>query len=400
MGLEMAQISKKEVKYTKADIDQSLLNEALFSDRGLYTSPITLERTGEWSIHIPDPLVRTSAGEFKPASVTRVVSALGNVHLYRDSFIPIPDGSADVQNLLPDLAILPIPMDRKLDLLHFFGTSDKVLSPKVALRLVQKGVVDIAGKRRKTNVGFEHEQLCCSHPAAIDIEMDALGKKVEAVLIQLDYQRLNMSEEKSMALRSNLSRTRFGTGQKIDHLTEKEIMTYLLASKTQQVLAFIHPWFERVGRTSEEAMELITECAGVNFPRLSTPENRSTIEGYERGISLAVVAIRTLREVGRRMELTEDETSNIMTVKDLYRSVGRRKFPKVIYNSGFNKWYGHNVFPDETVMQKYFQTLHGVIMDTISTISLNGLTTDPDALYLTSHLISRGRYESERDVKK
>ncbi len=181
-----------------------------------------------------------------------------------------------------------------------------------------------------------------------------------------------------------------------DKYSAHELLVYLGCSEIQRIIAHIHPSIERVGRTSEELQAIFALRAGVDPLFISGPFNRSTKDGYERGIIQAVIAIPMLRSIARRLNISPDQVSKIFTVGDLYNLISTSKTAKIIYqNPVLRHWSNHNVYPQREVMDVYYTLLHGELMGLLETFTIEGLLNDPHSLHLASQLINKGKYISE-----
>ena len=393
--------SEQDVQTHKPDVDRDLLNTAISHDLGIISQPLR-------TLNMPGSPVTTIA----PLSTTR---RLPNVHstsklvrglLSREdeiAFSPIGDGSAWNYEALTLFAESGMDLSQIFFCLHrhaIRGSESTIVSPKLAMRLAQRGVdyEKFAGEKRQYAVGYEHEQLCCTHPAFIEEEIVELSKASERYLTQLEQ----LSREELDAMKSTIlakfkdSGSRFYNEMIFERFIAYELLVYLGCSEVQRITAHIHPSIERVGRTSEELQAVFALRAGVDPLFISGPLNRSTKDGYERGIIQAVTAIPMLRAVASRLGIQPDEVSGIFTVGDLYTHISTSKVAERVYrNNVLKQWNNHNVYPQKKVMDVYYTLLHAEMLNLMDSFTISGLLNDPHSLHLAVQLINRGRYISE-----
>lgn len=381
---------------TKAKVDSELWNQALSLDAPIYESPLrSFPQRKPCSFDLIEHSLIPPKPKIEPLKL--LLPALTHDRRNRTAFIPLPDGSSKTFAVLQDLANQPeLPFDRALDYLHALGTEDhlgEMIAPISVFRLIQNGVStsSIPGNHRKLSSGFEYGVFNSSHPNLIGIEMTHLGKRVDLIAQQLKESNGNITGVHIDDLREKLAQTRFVIPEQVENFTDKELLAILGASETQRIIAYIHPWYERVGRTTEEGRGLFALRTGTRPLFLSTPDNRSTLEGYERGIVLGITAVGLLREVGRRFGLDEEQISGIYKTHDLYDPLPLPNVKRAIYNSPLRYALGRNIFPDADVMKKYYQETHNIILGLIDTFDLSLLAQDPYSIYLTGQLIGRGK---------
>lgn len=183
---------------------------------------------------------------------------------------------------------------------------------------MQRGLTSIAGEMRQVCVGYEHNQLCCPHPQDIPEEFDLLSSRVNNLIKLLAGTEEAYRTSDVASLREKLSKTPFCSHEKLATFTDKELQVYTLVSEVQRFLAYIHPWYHRVGRTSEECGYLICTLCNVPVIAVSSPKQRSTYEGYERGIAQAIVAIPLLRSTAFEVGMPEESVQEVFSVFDVY----------------------------------------------------------------------------------
>lgn len=378
---------------TKSQVDATLWKEALQFDSHLFCIPVRTQRV-EASRSGPEHVFISPNPSLKPLRL--LPGVLLKRRRNEQAYVAIPDGSNAAFEALPALAAdKQLRFDEKLNFLHTLGTKghmEDLLSLRGVVRMAQYGVTDISGRYRPMYSGFEYGVFNSSHPANIAEQMKRLGIKVEQVIqtiIPIDDRNIPGVEK----LREELAKSRFCAPERIDDFTDKELLTFLFASDIQRIIAYIHPWYERIGRTSEEGLGLFALSCGINPLFLSEPENRSTLPGYERGIVNAVTAIGVLREVARRFCLAEAEISKIFQIKDFFsRLPDTHPLTSAIYKSPLKYIYGRNMFPKSSIMDRYFQEVHNIVIGLIDTMGTDTLINDPHTIYLAGHLIGRGKH--------
>ena len=388
----------------KSAVDRDLLAESITRDFEIIAHPLrTLSMSiGQVSTIAPMPTTRHLPNV---RSTFKFVSGL----LSRDhevAFDPIDDGSLWNYEDLTLYAASGIPLGDVFFNLHrngIQGFESTIVSPKLVMRLAQRGVdyENFAGKRRQYAVGYEHEQLCCTHPSLVAEEIGELSKASERYLSQLE-QLNKLDSNKLHRIKENVlskfkdSGSRFYDETIFEKYTAYELLVYLGCSEFQRMVAHIHPSIERVGRTSEELQAIFALRAGVDPLFISGPLNRATKDGYERGIIQAVTAIPMLRAVAYRLRIPSDEVSEILTVGDLYTRISTSKFADTVYrNPLLRHWNNHNVFPQKKVMDVYYTLLHQEMLGLLGSFTIEGLLNDPHSLHLAAQLINKGRYISE-----
>lgn len=392
MLIEQRQYS--EVR-AKAEVDRSLFDEALYLDKNIYTAPIRPLNNCESDHCRFDPVLISPNPRLEPLKL--LPPAISHNKRNNTAFMPIPDGSNATFIAIPELANNGLEFSDAADYLHALGINGhlgEILSIRNVVRLAQNGVriSSIAGGHRTITAGFDYGIFNCSHPRVIDEEMAKLGNKTDAIaniIRQMDDQ---VGDVDTQSLKDKLSESRFCAKDKIQQFADKELIAYLAASEIQRIIAYIHPWFERVGRTSEECMGLFAIRCGVKPLFLSTQNNRSTIEGYERGVVNAMTAIGFLREVGRRFGFTDEQTGGIYNMKDFYDCLPDRAAKKTVFRSPLNTFvYSRNIFPDVKIMREYYQQTHQIILGLINSFEIPTIVQDPATIYLAGHLIGKGK---------
>lgn len=386
---------------TKVEVDKRLWSEAINLDRAVYSAPLrNLKSNCEESVELfSRSLIFPHPSLFPFKLLPRT---LANFRRNKTAFVPLPDGSLRTFAVLNELAERSdLPFDQALDYLHALGTVSylgEMLSPLSILRLVQNGVKPetIPGRYRTLTSGFEYGVFNSSHPSLIGIEMNSLGAKADLAAKQIRETNGVIPGINPYELRSKLTDTRFCTRDQVKRFTDKELLALLGASETQRITAYIHPWYERIGRTTEEGRGLFTLRCGVEPLFLSSPKNRSTIEGYERGVAIGVTAVGFLREVSRRFGLDEEQIERVYKTYDLYSQLPGHGFKKLMYESPLRFIYGRNIFPDENVMRKYYEETHQIIMGLIDTFDISMLIQDPYSIYLAGQLVGRSKFSTNR----
>lgn len=394
MSIEQRQ--HPEIKI-KAEVDRLLFDEALRLDKNIYSAPIR----PMIGYCVPDnslfdPVLISPSPRLEPLKL--LPPAISHNKRNKTAFMPIPDGSHATFAAISELANQKsLSFNEATDYLHALGINGhlgEILSIRNVVRLARNGVKisSIAGGHRSITAGFDYGIFNCSHPNVIDEEMQRLGTRVDSItntIRQLDDQATDIDIN---SLRVKLSETRFCSSEKVQQFTDKELVAYLTASEVQRIIAYIHPWFERVGRTSEECMGLIALKCGVTPLFLSTPNNRSTTEGYERGVVNGMTAIGFLRELGKKFDFTDEQVSKIYNMKDFYGCLPDRTARKTVLNSPLNTFvYSRNIFPDVEIMRKYYEQTHQIILGLIGSFEIATLIQDLATIYLAGHLIGRGK---------
>lgn len=385
-----------EIK-AKTEVDRLLFDEALRLDKNIYTAPIRpIPSDCVPDNSLFDPVLISPSPRLEPLKL--LPPAISHNKRNKTAFMPIPDGSHATFAVISELASQKsLSFNQATDYLHALGINGhlgEILSIRNVVRLAQNGVKisSIAGGHRSITAGFDYGIFNCSHPNVIDEEMERLGDRVDSIannIRQMDDQATDID---TTSLRVKLSETRFCLAEKVQQLSDKELIAYIVASEVQRVIAYIHPWFERVGRTSEEGMGLFALRCGVRPLFLSTPNNRSTIEGYERGVINGMTAIGLLRELGKRFGFTGEQISKIYNMKDFYGCLPDRTAKKTFFRSPFNTFvYSRNIFPDVEIMRKYYEQTHQIILGLIDSFEIATLIRDPATIYLAGHLIGRGK---------
>lgn len=389
---------------SKPAVDKDLLAESITRDFEIIVHPLRTLSAPNRPITTIVPMSGTKHLPNVRSAKKFVSGLLSSEH--EVAFDPVDDGSPWNYGDLTVYAESGIPLGEVFFNLHrggIQGFESTIVSPKLAMRLAQRGVnyEKFAGKRRQYAVGYEHEQLCCTHPSLIEEEIGELSKASDRYLSQLEqlgtFDHKELEGFKATVLsRFKESGSRFYDEAIFEQYSAYELLVYLGCSEVQRLVAHIHPSIERVGRTSEELQAVFALRAGVDPLFISGPLNRATKDGYERGIIQAVTAIPMLRAVAHKLGISPDEVPEIFTVGDLYTRMSTSKVAGTIYrNPVLKHWNNHNVFPQKKVMDAYYTLLHQEMLGLFDSFTIEGLLNDPHSLHLAAQLINKGRYISE-----
>lgn len=388
----------------KPTVDRDLLAESIARDFEIISHPLRTLSTPISPITTISPFSATRHLPNARSAYKFVSGLLSNEH--EVAFDPIDDGSLWNYEDLTLYAASGISLGEVFFNLHrngIQGFESTIVSPKLAMRLSQRGVdyEKFAGKKRQYAVGYEHEQLCCTHPSLVEEEIGELSKASDRYLAQLEQLNKLSNEEldgikTTILARFKESGSRFYDEAIFEKYSAYELLVYLGCSEIQRITAHIHPSIERVGRTSEELQAVFALRAGVDPLFISGPLNRSTKDGYERGIIQAATALPMLRAVASRLGIPSNEVSGIFTVGDLYTRISTSKAAEFVYrNPILRHWNNHNVYPQKQVMDVYYTLLHEEMLGLMSSFTIEGLLNDPHSLHLAAQLINRGKYISE-----
>lgn len=255
------------------------------------------------------------------------------------------DGSKNAFLAIDELALLKGPFYQKVFTLYACGIHDykkEVLDPRQVLSMMISGDTCRYDRSVKRLNGMANGTFCCIAPTK---KMDLLGKLGSKV----DSIAPNFSEHSFLL--ENLRKTLMTMGvdrNRLEALSDKALITFVIANETQLLLAIIHPFWERNGRTSEEAMHLVCATNGVRkFVFWDDVKQRYNEITRERMDLIDKLAISLLPEVAKRMEL-EIGNCELGSVHDLYKLWNMQK-------GSINIYLLLNYLQKHTLV-KYFQT--------------------------------------------
>lgn len=310
------------------------------------------------------------------------------------------DGSREAFLAIDELSLLRRPLIENIFTLYACGIHDykkEVLDPRQVLSMIKTNDECRYDRSVKRLNGMASGKFCCIAPADKMDLLQALCGKIESISSNFTTASSAEEELRKKLLAMGVNRDR------IEMMSDKSLVTYLIANEMQFLLAIIHPFWERNGRTSEEAMHLVCATNGVSrlvfWDDVRKRHNEIT---EERMDLINKLAISLLPEIAKRMGI-EVMDCNMTSVHDIYKLWYQQK--------GLTKVYLLFDYLQKRTPAKYIQTrtaclgnaqlirsyhlaLRSVVEDRISLINHEDLTKlmeDKINQQLLAHHLTRGK---------